>query len=106
MTLTEVRQLLTELDLRPSKALGQNFLIDGNILQIILREADIRRDETVLEIGPGLGVLTEKLLERAKHVVAIEKDMRLCEYLRQQFPGLDLVHGDACRGIGFAVHGS
>jgi 16S rRNA (adenine1518-N6/adenine1519-N6)-dimethyltransferase len=95
MTLTEVRQLLTELDFRPSKALGQNFLIDGNILQIILREADIRRDETVLEIGPGLGMLTEKLLDRARQVVAIEKDVRLCEYLRQQLPGLDLVHGDA-----------
>jgi 16S rRNA (adenine1518-N6/adenine1519-N6)-dimethyltransferase len=97
MTLTEVRQLLTELDLRPSKALGQNFLIDGNILQIILREADIRRDETVLEIGPGLGMLTEALLDRAKHVVAIERDARLCEYLRQRFPGLELDHGDAVK---------
>jgi 16S rRNA (adenine1518-N6/adenine1519-N6)-dimethyltransferase len=72
-------------------------LIDGNILQIILREADVRRDETVLEIGPGLGVLTEKLLERARHVVAIEKDKRLCEYLQQQFAGLELLHGDAVK---------
>jgi 16S rRNA (adenine1518-N6/adenine1519-N6)-dimethyltransferase len=108
MTLTEVRQLLAELDLRPSKALGQNFLIDGNILQIILREADVQRDETVLEIGPGLGMLTEALVDRAKHVVAIERDGRLCEYLRQQFPGLELVHGDAVKVLGsrFPVPGS
>jgi 16S rRNA (adenine1518-N6/adenine1519-N6)-dimethyltransferase len=95
MTLTEVRRLLDELVIHPSKALGQNFLIDGNILQIILREADIRRDEIVLEIGPGLGILTEELLDHAKHVVAIEKDRRLCGYLRQRFPELDLIEGDA-----------
>jgi 16S rRNA (adenine1518-N6/adenine1519-N6)-dimethyltransferase len=95
MTLTEVRQLLDELGLRPSKALGQNFLIDGNILEIILREADVRRDETVLEIGPGLGMLTEMLVDRARRVVAIEKDLRLCGYLRDRFPQLELIAGDA-----------
>ena len=95
MTLTEVRRLIAELDLRPSKALGQNFLIDGNILQIILREADVRRDETVIEIGPGLGMLTAELIDRAKHVVAIEKDPRLCGYLRRRFPELELIEGDA-----------
>ena len=83
MTLTEVRQILTELDLRPSKALGQNFLIDGNILEIITREADVRSQETVLEIGPGLGALTLKLVDRAGKVIAIEKDGRLAEYIRQ-----------------------
>jgi 16S rRNA (adenine1518-N6/adenine1519-N6)-dimethyltransferase len=95
MTLTEVRRLLAELGIRPSKVLGQNFLIDGNILQIILREADVRRDETVLEIGPGLGMLTKELLDRAKRVVAIEKDPRLCEYLREQFPQVELIAEDA-----------
>ena len=82
MTLTEVRCLLAEFDIRPSKALGQNFLIDGNILRILLEQADIRHDETVLEIGPGLGMLTVELVVRAKRVVAIEKDPRLCLYLR------------------------
>ena len=77
MTLTQVRQLLTELDIRPSKGLGQNFLIDANILRIIVEQADIRSDETVLEIGPGLGVLTAELLARARHVVAIEVDNEL-----------------------------
>ena len=95
MTLTEVRRLIEQLHIRPSKALGQNFLIDGNILQIILREADVRRDETVIEVGPGLGVLTAELIERAKHVAAIEKDSRLCAYLRRRFPELDLIESDA-----------
>ena len=95
MRLAEVRRLIAELDLRPSKALGQNFLIDGNILQIILREADVRGDETVVEIGPGLGMLTVELLGRAKHLVAIEKDARLCAHLSRRFPELDLIEGDA-----------
>jgi 16S rRNA (adenine1518-N6/adenine1519-N6)-dimethyltransferase len=108
MTLTEVRQVLTELDLRPSKALGQNFLIDGNILQIILREADVRRDETVLEIGPGLGMLTEKLLDQGKRVIAIERDARLCSYLRGKYADLELIQGDAVKILdsGFSVQSS
>jgi len=95
MTLTEVRRLIEQLDIRPSKALGQNFLIDANVLQIILREADVRRDEVVLEIGPGLGMLTQELIERAKEVIAVEKDARLCGHLRRKFPELELIEGDA-----------
>ena len=95
MTPTEVRQLLGELDLRPSKALGQNFLIDGNVLEIIVREADIRSHETVLEIGPGLGALTVKLADRAAQVIAIEKDGRLAAFIRQRYPEVELIHGDA-----------
>jgi 16S rRNA (adenine1518-N6/adenine1519-N6)-dimethyltransferase len=95
MTLTEVRQLLAELEIRPSKALGQNFLIDGNILAIILREADVRADETVLEIGPGLGVLTKALAALARRVIAVEKDRRLAGHIRSRFPEVELVAGDA-----------
>lgn len=95
MTLTEVRQLLVELDIRPSKALGQNFLIDHNIRDLILRAADVRPDETVLEIGPGLGALTAGLLAAAGKLIAIEKDVRLCEHLREMLPALELIQGDA-----------
>ena len=95
MTLTEVRCLLAEFDIRPSKALGQNFLIDGNILRILLEQADIRHDETVLEIGPGFGALTVELVARAGRVVAIEKDPRLCQYLRDHVDGVELIEGDA-----------
>ncbi len=95
MTLTEVRQLVAELGLRPSKALGQNFLTDQNIRDIILRHADIRPDETVIEIGPGLGAITEELFKRARRLIAIEKDARLADYLRRRFSGLELIHDDA-----------
>lgn len=94
---TEVRQLLAELALRPSKALGQNFLIDGNILDIVEREADIRSTETVLEIGPGLGALTHRLSGRAARVIAIEKDGRLAEFIRRRYPMVEVIHGDACK---------
>ena len=95
MTLTEVRQLIAELDLLPSKALGQNFLTDQNIRDIIIRHADIRPDETVIEICPGLGAITEELFKRARRLVAIEKDKRLAEYLRRRFPDLELIQDDA-----------
>src|SRR5439155_21407148 len=95
--LTEVRHRLAELGLRPSKAFGQNFLIDGNILDILVREADVRSNETVIEIGPGLGVLTAKLADRAARVIAVEKDRRLGEHIRQRFPEVDLIVGDAVK---------
>ena len=95
MTLTQVRQLLAEFDIRPSRALGQNFLIDGNILRILVEQAGLQPDETVLEIGPGLGVLTIELVARARRVVAIEKDPRLCRYLRDHLDGVELIEGDA-----------
>jgi 16S rRNA (adenine1518-N6/adenine1519-N6)-dimethyltransferase len=97
MTLTEVRQHLAALDLRPSKVLGQNFLTDGNILQISIRAADVRDDDVVLEIGPGLGALTEELVARAAHVFAIEKDPRLAAFVRSRFPQLTLIEGDATK---------
>lgn len=105
MTLSAVRQVLAELALRPSKALGQNFLIDQNIHDIILRHADLRPTETVLEIGPGLGALTGGLLQQAGRVFAIEKDGRLCRYLRERLPGLELTEGDAVAALraGFTV---
>jgi 16S rRNA (adenine1518-N6/adenine1519-N6)-dimethyltransferase len=90
---THVRERLRELDLHPSRRLGQNFLVDGNILAIILDAADLRPQDRVLEIGPGLGVLTGALLERVATVTAVEKDRRLFEALRGAFratPSLQL----------------
>jgi 16S rRNA (adenine1518-N6/adenine1519-N6)-dimethyltransferase len=91
-----VRALLAELDCHPSRVLGQNFLVDRNIRDLILKAAAVRDDETVLEIGPGLGVLTGALLAAAAHVVAVEKDARLCRHLRETLvaQGLELVEGD------------
>jgi len=82
----------------PRKALGQHFLIDPNIVRKILAAADVRPDETVLEIGPGLGALTRSLCEAAARVIAVEIDDRLVTHLQRTLhdcPNLDLRHGDA-----------
>lgn len=95
---TEVRALLERLDFKPSRVLGQNFLIDGNILRIMLDAAELKPGDAVLEIGPGLGVLTGPLLERAGRVVAVEKDDVLATHLRQTLGGIPkftLHHADA-----------
>ena len=94
---TEVRALLAQLDFHPSRVLGQNFLIDRNILNILLAAAELQPADAVVEVGPGLGVLTGALLERVAAVAAVEKDNRLAPYLRERFAGhpkLTLIHSD------------
>ena len=81
----EVRALLEKLGHRPNKGLGQNYLIDANILDIIADTAEIQPDESVLEIGPGLGALTERIIPRAKSVTCIEKDATMVKYLKSRF---------------------
>ena len=98
MTLTECKRAMEEMGFKPTKSLGQNFLIDGNILRIIIEAADVRPDETVLEIGAGMGVLTGGLLEAGANVIAIEKDAKLATFLKQRFSlrkRLTLIHADA-----------
>jgi 16S rRNA (adenine1518-N6/adenine1519-N6)-dimethyltransferase len=77
----QLMQFLEEHGLFAKKASSQNFLIDGNIVQKILDEANISPEDLVLEIGPGPGALTESLLERGCHVIAIEKDQELASLL-------------------------
>ncbi len=91
----EVRALLEQLGHRPNKGLGQNFLIDANILDIIANTADIQSDEAVLEIGPGLGALTERILPRAGSVTCIEKDPTMVKYLKSRFSEFTLIESDA-----------
>lgn len=97
-SLGSIRTLLGTLGVRPNRVLGQNFLIDRNILNILVDLADLSRDDGVLEIGPGLGVVTEQLVLRAGRVVAIEKDRALAAHLAQRFKataGLTLMQCDA-----------
>jgi len=77
----EVRLLAAELDLRPTKQKGQNFVIDANTVRRIVRESGITADDVVVEVGPGLGSLTLALLEVARRVIAIEIDPLLAERL-------------------------
>ena len=101
----EVRQLAAELDLRPTKHRGQNFVIDANTVRRIVREAGVGPDDVVLEVGPGLGSLTLALLEVGGRVVAIEIDERLAtrlpitvaEHAPEALDRLHVVAADALR---------
>ena len=94
----EVRGALRETAFRPKKSLGQNFLIHERVIDAILRLLDLRPNDQVVEIGPGLGFLTRRLLEAAGKVWAVEVDGALVERLRQcglaADPKLELIHGD------------
>ena len=78
---TQIRDLAGRLGLQPTKKLGQNFVIDANTVCRLVRTAAVRPDETVVEVGPGLGSLTLGLLETGASVIAIEIDSRLAEQL-------------------------
>jgi 16S rRNA (adenine1518-N6/adenine1519-N6)-dimethyltransferase len=110
-----MRELLATRGIQLTKSLGQNFLHDANQLRRIVEAAELEKVDKILEIGPGLGPLTEWLLEKAGEVLAIEKDLRLVEFLRERFnvaqasrlhnstillkaggtPALHLIHADA-----------
>ena len=78
---TEIRELAAKLDLKPTKKLGQNFVVDANTCRKIVKLADVTSADISLEIGPGLGSLTLALLEVSKSVIAIEIDQRLAQQL-------------------------
>ncbi len=102
MKLSDMRELLKARGIQLTKSLGQNFLHDQNQLRRIADAGEITSADQVLEIGPGLGPLTEVLLTRAGHVLAIEKDARLMPVLRERFAGaknLELMHDDALRVV-------
>jgi 16S rRNA (adenine1518-N6/adenine1519-N6)-dimethyltransferase len=77
----QIRELAAQLDLKPSKSLGQNFVIDSNVCTKIVRTAGVTSEDIALEIGPGLGSLTLAMLEVAKAVIAVEIDPRLATQL-------------------------
>lgn len=88
------------MDFQPKKSLGQNFLKNPRVVEKIIATAELKGDETVIEVGPGFGVLTEALLKSAKRVIAIEKDSRLYSSLRVRFSSqrnLTLIHADALK---------
>jgi 16S rRNA (adenine1518-N6/adenine1519-N6)-dimethyltransferase len=100
MKLSEIKQILSEREWKLTKSLGQNFLHDQNQLRRMVAAAELGPADKVLEIGPGLGALTELLAARAGEVLAIEKDRRLFDFLREKFSGaphVKLIHDDALR---------
>ncbi|MCK5803023.1 MAG: ribosomal RNA small subunit methyltransferase A [Lentisphaeria bacterium] len=100
MTKTELLVILDEIGVRPSRRMGQNFLVDTNMLDALVRAAAPAAGEHVLEVGPGTGVLTRRLLEAGCRVTAVELDHRLASYLRRDLegaPGFRLIEEDACK---------
>jgi 16S rRNA (adenine1518-N6/adenine1519-N6)-dimethyltransferase len=97
MKLSEIDATLREIRVSPVKTLGQNFLHDRNLARWIVEKAELKANDYVVEIGPGLGALTEFILESGARVLAIEKDQRLAGFLRQRFAGarLEILHADA-----------
>ena len=97
MKLSEIQSTLRDIRVSPVKTLGQNFLHDQNLARWIVERAELSADDYVVEVGPGLGALTEVVLESGAHVLAIEKDARLADFLRRRFAGsrIEIVHGDA-----------
>ena len=100
MTLSEIRNLLNDEDIMLTKSLGQTFMHDQNQLHKIVALAKLAPDDSVIEIGPGLGPLTELLLETVGQVTAIETDRRLIKLLKKKFANcenLTLQHADAMK---------
>jgi 16S rRNA (adenine1518-N6/adenine1519-N6)-dimethyltransferase len=83
----KVREIATRLGFRPTKMLGQNFVIDPNTVRRVVRTAGITSDDVVVEVGPGIGSLTLGLLPVAHAVIAVEIDPCLPASCRQRWPG-------------------
>jgi 16S rRNA (adenine1518-N6/adenine1519-N6)-dimethyltransferase len=97
---TEVREVLAGAGVLPSRKLGQNFLIDANVAAWIVAQLELEPEDTVVEIGPGTGALSEHLAGRVKRLVLIEYDSRLADYLRGRFAGVagvEVHHADGAQ---------
>ena len=95
LKLSTIQSSLSQIGMQPTKSLGQNFLHDQNLADWIVAQLKIQPDEAWVELGPGLGALTEFALARSPHGLVIEKDGRLANFLLERFPALEVVHGDA-----------
>jgi len=97
MLLDDLKSLLQKRNLWAKKSLGQNFLVDASALDQIVRAAELTPDDTVIEVGPGTGFLTERLVEKAGKVIAIEKDSDMIPVLEERFGAnshFELHHSD------------
>jgi len=98
--LAETRRLLRQSDLRARKGLGQHFLINAEVLEAIIAAAELGSDDLVVEVGPGLGILTRELAQRAGRVIAVELDDKLAALLKEtlaSFDNVTIVNGDVLK---------
>ena len=97
LSIEEINKTLRRNNITALKSLGQNFLIDENVLEKIVNAAELSEKDYVLEIGPGLGTLTQELSKRSGKVVAIEKDKMLAKLLQGKFKNAEIVEGDVLK---------
>ncbi|MDQ7002149.1 MAG: rRNA adenine dimethyltransferase family protein, partial [Ghiorsea sp.] len=95
----ETKNILKEYGIRPRKRLGQNFLISKHSLEKLVKASDLQKDDIVLEIGPGTGTLTKELAQRARKIIAVEKDKRMINALKKMLErwnirNVEIVEGD------------
>ena len=97
MNLSKIASTLREIHVSPVKSLGQNFLHDQNVARWIVEQADVSETDYVVEIGPGLGALTEITISKGAQILAIEKDARLAQFLTSHLANqpLEVRHEDA-----------
>jgi 16S rRNA (adenine1518-N6/adenine1519-N6)-dimethyltransferase len=97
MNKRKVQLILKSLNVNPNKRLGQNFLVDQNIVRKIINSSELSNNDVILEIGPGLGAITEKMINSVKKIYAIEIDQRLYTYLKEiysVYDNIEIIHGD------------
>jgi 16S rRNA (adenine1518-N6/adenine1519-N6)-dimethyltransferase len=100
MRAEEVKTVLESIGKRPSKRLGQNFLLDESVIRRQVEYAHLRGGDTVLEIGPGIGNLTEEILRSGAKVVAVEQDAAFCRFLERRFGDrVKVIQADAVKAF-------
>jgi len=87
LTKSQIQKICFQYNIAPAKFKGQNFLIDKNIVKKIIEVAELKKEDIILEVGPGLGVLTGELVKQVKKVVAVELDKKISEFLKIEFIG-------------------
>lgn len=97
MSLNETNKLLSRTGVVPKKSKGQNFLIDERVADRHVGFAGVQKNDRVLEVGPGFGILTERLAEQSVNVTAIELDEKLADHIEENYPQVKLIRGDAMK---------
>ena len=104
-----IKNLLNKHNIKPSKHLGQNFLISKSTIKELINAADINSEDVILEVGPGIGTITVELAKLAKQVIAVEKDKALLPVLKettQDFSNIEVLHEDILKVSSFKFQAS
>jgi 16S rRNA (adenine1518-N6/adenine1519-N6)-dimethyltransferase len=92
-----VEKFLKDNNFNPSKKMGQNFLINKNICEELVNSIDFSKVDLIIEIGPGLGAITQFLVNKTKKMIAIELDKRLAEFITNKYPSIELINNDVLK---------